>query len=135
MIPIDQRRGEFGTALKGAREARNISQSKLAERADFDHSYVSRLESGARVPTRDAVMRLAAAMGLLDPARDRLLATAGFLARNGQQAVIDAEPALLAAINLMGDGAVPAHLRDTFREQLFSLTMVYRLAAAVEVNQ
>ena len=33
---------DFGGLLKAMREARRISQSKLAERADFDHSYVSR---------------------------------------------------------------------------------------------
>ena len=55
---------DFGGLLKAMREARRISQSKLAERADFDHSYVSRLESGARMPTRDAVERLASALTL-----------------------------------------------------------------------
>jgi hypothetical protein len=29
---------EFGRLLKGLREGRRVSQSKLAERADFDHS-------------------------------------------------------------------------------------------------
>ena len=51
----------FGVTLKRFREARRVSQSKLAERAGFDHSYVSRLESSARTPTRDAVEQLAGA--------------------------------------------------------------------------
>ena len=44
---------EFGSLLKTLRERHGVSQSKLAERADFDHSYVSRLESGARMPQAD----------------------------------------------------------------------------------
>ena len=55
---------QFGALLKGFRERRGVSQSKLAERANFDHSYVSRLESGSRMPTRDAVDRLGMALGL-----------------------------------------------------------------------
>ena len=61
---------DFGGLLKAMREARRISQSKLAERADFDHSYVSRLESGARMPTRDAVERLASALTLAQSEED-----------------------------------------------------------------
>ena len=68
---------DFGGLLKAMREARRISQSKLAERADFDHSYVSRLESGARMPTRDAVERLASALTLSQSEEDGLLAAAG----------------------------------------------------------
>ncbi|MFM8595041.1 MAG: helix-turn-helix domain-containing protein [Chloroflexota bacterium] len=59
---MGQRNVEFGMQLKSLREARRVSQSKLAERAEFDHSYVSRLESGARMPTRDAVERLSSAL-------------------------------------------------------------------------
>lgn len=69
----------FGRELREQREALRFSQSKLAEHAGFDHSYVSRLESGARTPTRDAVDRLAEALGAGDAAKDRLLAAAGFL--------------------------------------------------------
>src|SRR5215211_5731792 len=68
---------DFGGLLKAMREARRISQSKLAERADFDHSYVSRLESGARMPTRDAVERLASALTLAQSEEDGLLGRRG----------------------------------------------------------
>ena len=46
---FEQKTEGFGPVLKRFREARRVSQSKLAERAGFDHSYVSRLESGARL--------------------------------------------------------------------------------------
>src|SRR5690554_6954042 len=76
-----QANAQFGVTLKRYREARRVSQSKLAERAGFDHSYVSRLESGARTPTRDAVEQLASAMELDRTQHDELLAAAGFLPR------------------------------------------------------
>ena len=74
---------EFGPLLKGFRERRNVSQSKLAERAQLDHSYVSRLESGVRTPTRDAVDRLAAALMVGPEDRDALLRAAGFAGDGG----------------------------------------------------
>ncbi|HQY30797.1 MAG TPA: helix-turn-helix transcriptional regulator [Thermomicrobiales bacterium] len=84
---------DFGNLLKRLRETNGVSQSKLAERASFDHSYVSRLESGARMPTREAVDRLGTAMSL-DPAElDSLLASAGFLPKD-VSSLLSAEPAL-----------------------------------------
>lgn len=131
---VDEKRGPFGRTLRAVRMPLRISQSRLAERVDLDHSYISLLEAGSRQPSRDTVMRLAGALGLSDADRDHLLAAAGFLPLNGRQTVLDAEPALAAAVNLLGDGAIPTHLRDSFREQLFSLTAVYRLAAGVEAG-
>ena len=46
---------EFGAYLKHVRMAKDISQSELSRRAGLDHSYVSRLESGNRDPSRDVV--------------------------------------------------------------------------------
>lgn len=68
----------FGLCLSGFRRRAGISQSKLAERADFDHSYVSRLESGVRMPAREAVEALATALNLTDAERDELRQAAGF---------------------------------------------------------
>lgn len=69
----------FGVVLRPMREHRHLSQSKLAELADFDHSYVSRLESGARMPTVDAVERFTRALELSEREADQLRAAAGFL--------------------------------------------------------
>lgn len=68
----------FAPTLKAMREGRGLSQSKLAKRAEVSHSYVSRLESGERNPTREAVDRLAAALRLDDEERDDLMLAAGF---------------------------------------------------------
>lgn len=69
----------FPKALREARESQRLSQSKLGELADFDHSYVSRLESGQRQPTLDAVERLTKALGLTEPEADALRMAAGFM--------------------------------------------------------
>lgn len=70
----------FGHELKAARERAGLSQSKLARRAGFDHSYVSKLESADRDPSAESVRRLCDALGLEpeDALRDTMLTAAGF---------------------------------------------------------
>ena len=108
---------EFGVQLKAFRESRGVSQSKLAERADFDHSYVSRLESGARMPTRDAVEKLARALDLGRPEQDALLAAAGFLPRDIVSLLSD-EPVIGEVLDVLQNEAVPPEYRDSIRQQL-----------------
>jgi transcriptional regulator with XRE-family HTH domain len=118
---------EFGVLLKRVREARRVSQSKLAERAEFDHSYVSRLESGARMPTREAVERLARAMDLAQNEQDALLAAAGFLPRDVASLLSD-EPVIGEVLDLLQDDAVPVEYRDNMRKVLHLLAEQARLA-------
>lgn len=125
---MGMRNVEFGVQLKALREARRVSQSKLAERADFDHSYVSRLESGARMPTRDAVERLASALLLSQPEEDALLASAGFLPRDITSLLSD-EPALGEVLDFLQDDAVPAEYRENMRQVLRLLAEQARLAS------
>ena len=108
---------EFGSLLKTLRERHNVSQSKLAERADFDHSYVSRLESGARMPTREAVDRLGTAMGLDHGALDALLASAGFLPKD-VTSLLSNEPALGEVLEMLQDESVPTEYRENMRNML-----------------
>jgi transcriptional regulator with XRE-family HTH domain len=122
-----QRTVEFGVQLKSLREARRVSQSKLAERADFDHSYVSRLESGARMPTREAVERLSSALMLAQIEEDALLASAGFLPRDVTSLLSD-EPALGEVLDFLQDDALPAEYRDNMRQVLRLLAEQARLA-------
>ncbi|MFM9107268.1 MAG: helix-turn-helix domain-containing protein, partial [Chloroflexota bacterium] len=122
-----QRTVEFGIQLKGLRESRRVSQSKLAEQADFDHSYVSRLESGARMPTRDAVERLASALMLSQVEEDALLASAGFLPRDVTSLLSD-EPALGEVLDFLQDDALPLEYRDNMRQVLRLLAEQARLA-------
>ncbi len=114
---IQHTSNEFGVLLKGYREERSVSQSKLAERAEFDHSYVSRLESAARMPTRDAVDRLGAALDLSQSELDGLLAAAGFLPRD-VTSLLSNEPALGEVLDLLQDEAVPTEFRENMRQVL-----------------
>lgn len=107
----------FGSTLKQFREARRVSQSKLAERAGFDHSYVSRLESGARTPTRDAVEQLAIALGLEQVHQDELLASAGFLPHE-ISSLLSGEPEITEVLSLLQNDAVPGAYRDSMRQVL-----------------
>ncbi len=107
----------FGVTLKRFREARRVSQSKLAERAGFDHSYVSRLESGARTPTRDAVEQLANAMDLEQVNRDELLASAGFLPGE-VSSLLSGEPEITEVLGLLQNSQVPEAYRDSMRQVL-----------------
>lgn len=123
-----QRSGtEFGALLKSLREKRSVSQSKLAERAEFDHSYVSRLESGARMPTREAVDRLGEALDLDQVQLDALLAAAGFLPRD-VSSLLSSEPVIGEVLDLLQDEAVPSEYRDNMRQVLQLLAQQARIA-------
>lgn len=116
---------KFGALLKSLREKRGISQTKLSEKADFDHSYVSRLESGVRMPTREAVDRLADALELEDQ-RNSLLVAAGFLP-DDIASLFSSEPALGEILDLLQDEAVPSEYRDNMRAMLDLLAKQTRI--------
>ena len=118
----------FGATLKKYREISRISQSKLAERAGFDHSYVSRLESGTRMPTREAVIQIAIALRLEPLQQDALLASAGFLPREVSSLLVE-EPEITQVLGLLQDQGVPEAFRENLRQQLRLLAEQTRLAA------
>lgn len=68
----------FGDLIKLYRLQAKTSQSKLARKAGVDPSYVSKLESGGRNPTRERVIQIAEALELDDRKYDRLLDAAGY---------------------------------------------------------
>jgi transcriptional regulator with XRE-family HTH domain len=61
-----------------AARRRVLSQAQLAEMIGFDHSYVSRLESGGRQPSRHAVILLAEALELTGNDRAELFLSANY---------------------------------------------------------
>ena len=69
----------FGRALRRWREAARMPQAVCAERAGYNHSYVTRLEAGDRHPTPEAVGRLARALGADAAVADELMMAAGYL--------------------------------------------------------
>lgn len=106
----------FGPLLRIFRDRSKLSQSRLAEAAGFDHSYVSRLESGTRMPMRDAVLKLAEALRLEESERDALLAAAGFTGRI--ESLLAGEPVLSEALALLQNRAIPTEIRDDVRNMI-----------------
>jgi len=76
--PIRDAAEPFGAELRAMREARRFSQAELARRAGVDHSFISRLESGSRKPSRKMVALLAEALELERALRQRLFVAAGY---------------------------------------------------------
>ena len=107
----------FATALRMARESAGLSQSRLAARAGYDHSYVSRLESDTRAPTRDAVLSLGNAMGLAEIERDCLLAAAGFLPLRVEN-LLASEPVVTEVYAVLNDGTLPGDVREDLRSAI-----------------
>jgi transcriptional regulator with XRE-family HTH domain len=118
----------FAMTLRDMRDRRRLSQSRLAEAAGFDHSYVSRLESGSRMPTRDAVSKLAEAMHLEDGDRDALLASAGFMPGRIENLFAN-EPVLSEVLGLLQNRSIPAEVRDDVRHMISLLVRQAERAA------
>lgn len=116
----------FGVLVKQHREAQGLSQSRTADLAWFDHSYVSRLESGARTPTVDAVYRLSSALGLNETEHDQLLAAAGFLPKD-VGSLLAGEPVVGEALEILRDDDIPERSRDNFRQVLHLLVAQIRM--------
>ena len=55
---------KLGLNVRKRREARNLTQETLAERASLDPTYISGIERGLRNPGIKNVARLAKALGL-----------------------------------------------------------------------
>lgn len=69
----------FGAELRRMREARQLSQSRLANLASINHAHVSRLEGGTRNPTREMVGDLCRAMAATAEERMGLMVAGGFV--------------------------------------------------------
>lgn len=109
----------FPVLLQRTRKASGLSQSRLAARAGYDHSYVSRLEMDLRCPTRDAVLSFSAAMSCTDEKRDELLMSAGFRPID-DAALLGSEPFLVSAHAIISNRAVPPAVRHDLRETIKS---------------
>jgi transcriptional regulator with XRE-family HTH domain len=72
----------FGLLLRQYREKKQWSQSRLAARCDFNHSYISRLEAGGRSPSAETVSTLIDQLELSVVDASRLRMSAGFMPGN-----------------------------------------------------
>lgn len=70
---------EFSNMLKALRKKHGVSQNLASERSGYDKSFISRLESDERKPTREAILRLSEATGMTPDETDALLLTANFM--------------------------------------------------------
>jgi transcriptional regulator with XRE-family HTH domain len=97
----------FGDLLRELRLRAGITQNELARRSVLDHSYISRLESGARQPWREPIDVLVDALDVSDDERRDLLRVSGF--------VIDEvrEPVLRDLDRLMASYALDTHKRQS----------------------
>ena len=114
---------EFRGLLKRHREARRWSQERLAAEAEMDHSLVSRLESGQRSATREAIGKLARGLDLAPEDKDRLLIAAGFFPDQPENALAD-EPTVTRIYRLLHDETMPEEKRDNLRQLLNNLTEI-----------
>jgi transcriptional regulator with XRE-family HTH domain len=100
---------EFGRRLAELRAERGWSQGRLAAAANVDQSFVSRLESGNRLPERDTVLRLLDALDAPALDREHLLAAAGF-----RSEALD-DPLLAELVALCVDPSVPRQAAEDIR--------------------
>lgn len=64
MAKRDHTLSAFGLNVLRRREAKGLSQEKLAEKADLDRTYISGIERGVRNPGLRSLVRLAKALGV-----------------------------------------------------------------------
>ena len=53
----------FGLNIRKTREAKSLTQERLAEKADLDPTYISGIERGVRNPSFLSIIRIAKALG------------------------------------------------------------------------
>lgn len=68
----------LGDQIRYHRTMADLSMNEMARRVDIDQGYLSRLESGSRVPSREIINRIVNVLHLTGAARDRLIVAAGY---------------------------------------------------------
>jgi DNA modification methylase/transcriptional regulator with XRE-family HTH domain/uncharacterized protein YbaR (Trm112 family) len=91
--------------VQQGRAARGLSSSQLAERVAVTKSYMSRLESGERIPTLEQVQMIAS---ILDLPPELLSLAAGRLPADVAEEVARYPAEITAAVRQRGDGPVVA---------------------------
>lgn len=100
----------FRALLKRHREARRWSQERVANECAIDHSLVSRIESGQRNATREAIGKLVVGLDLTPDEGDALLVAAGYMPTAPESTIRD-EPDVQALYRLLRDERVPVSAR------------------------
>ena len=84
---------------------------------------MSRLESGQRSPTREAIGKLARGLDLPAEQKDRLLIAAGFFPEQPENALAD-EPAVTRIYGILRDEQTPSRCATNIRALLDRLTEI-----------
>jgi transcriptional regulator with XRE-family HTH domain len=72
-------RRELGKTLRIRRLENNLTQRNLAQKANLDYTYVSKIEGGSQAPSVVALVRIAEVLGLFSLEVNELLALMGRL--------------------------------------------------------
>jgi len=70
---------ELGKILRARRLEHNLTQRNLAQKANLDYTYVSKIEGGSQAPSVEALVRIAEVLGLSSQEVNELLAMMGRL--------------------------------------------------------
>lgn len=104
----------FRAAIRGHRERLRWSQEDCAARCGFDHSLLSKYETGHRPPTRAGIGKLATGMRLTPAQRDALLVAADFKPDNPAALLAD-EPVVTALYQALTRGGLATAGGDALR--------------------
>lgn len=119
--PFKQR--PFGALLRLFRHRMQASQNSLADANNMAPSYLNRLESGQRLPSRPIIVVLAAALHLSRPEQDQLLVGAGLC----PQALVAVgwPPALALSAEVLGSLQMSPRKREEFATVVASVARQY----------
>lgn len=76
---------EFGNRLRELRKKRRLTQRELADKADIDFTYLSKIENGLGPPKEEKIIRIAKALGE-DP--EPLLLLAGKIPKSYRNMIV-----------------------------------------------
>jgi transcriptional regulator with XRE-family HTH domain len=113
----------FANMLTRIRTAKGVSQTRLAHRAGYDRSYVSRLERATRRPTIDAVDNLALGLDADEVEHDALRLSAGFAPAT---TLLVGEVVVRDLNDLLADESVNVADRDSVRDMVTILVQSAR---------
>lgn len=123
----------FARCLMEMRGISRMSQDRLAGLTGYDRSYITRLELGQRVPSRDAVLRLAEAMQISEANRNKMLVAAGY-APSDEKDLPERDPVVDALVALLADPMVTNEVRDDVRNMVATLVRQARRVPQVRIS-
>lgn len=109
-----------GELLRQHRNHRGLSQTRLAENAGCEHSYLSRLETGGRQPSRDTLEGIIRALDLDHEQADELRLAYGFRAAS-DLAVLAGEPELVRLALALRSSRLEPERADRLRAAIDNL--------------